>query len=109
MNVKNCIFTILAFNEEKSIEKIIQAIPKEKIIQIIFINNNSTDDIGSIAKKNGAKVFDEPIKGYGQACLTGIIHALEYNPETIAFLDGDYSDTPEELALLFERIDQGLD
>jgi hypothetical protein len=39
----------------------------------------------------------ESRKGYGYACLKGMEHLAKNPPEIVVFLDGDYSDFPEEL------------
>ena len=89
---------IPAHNEAESIGKVIQDIPK-KVREIIVVNNNSTDDTSKEAEKAGATVLDEHRKGYGYACLKGIdyISVQDEKPDIIVFLDGDYSDYPEEL------------
>lgn len=87
---------IPAFNEEASIGKVIAEIP-EIVEKIIVVSNNSTDNTISEAKKAGATVLEEPNKGYGWACLKGIDYAYQQNATIIAFLDGDYSDYPEQL------------
>ncbi|MFC6268714.1 glycosyltransferase family 2 protein [Frigoriflavimonas asaccharolytica] len=99
---------IPAFNEEKSIGKVIQDIPKI-VSEIIVISNNSTDNTEEVAKENGATVLSENRKGYGYACLKGMdyIAKQEIKPDIIVFLDGDYSDFPEELTKLVEPIING--
>lgn len=69
-------------------------------------NNNSTDDTARIAAREGAVVVDAPRKGYGSACLAGIawIRQLEQPPKIVVFLDGDYSDHPEEMVKLLSPI-----
>jgi glycosyltransferase involved in cell wall biosynthesis len=96
---------IPAYNEENSIAKVIKDIP-EIVDEIIVVNNNSTDDTGINAKNAGATVLSESRKGYGYACLKGLdyISTLEIKPAIIVFLDGDYSDYPEELTKLVEPI-----
>lgn len=98
---------IPAFNEEKSIGKVINDIPKEWIDHVIVVNNGSTDNTPDCAKEHGAIVLDEPRKGYGYACLLGIQKAEELNCEIIVFLDGDYSDYPEEIPKVLEPILEG--
>ena len=88
---------IPAFNEEKSIGKVVTDIPKDIVKHVIVVNNNSTDNTVEVAKKAGAIVLDEPRKGYGWACLKGIDKAYEHGTEIVVFLDGDYSDYPEEI------------
>ncbi len=103
---------IPAFNEEKSIVKVIDDIPKEVVRHIIVGDNGSTDNTSSEAQKNGATVVYQPLKGYGNACLAAMeyISNLPEHPDIIVFLDGDYSDYPEELPLLVRPIiDQDID
>lgn len=99
---------IPAFNEEKSIGKVIQEIPKT-VSEIIVVNNNSTDSTEKIAFENGATVLIEKRKGYGYACLKGMeyISKQETKPDIIVFLDGDYSDYPEELSKIVAPILDG--
>lgn len=96
---------IPAFNEEDSIAHVIQDIP-EIVDEIIVVNNNSTDNTEIQAKKTGATVLFEPRKGYGYACLKGLDYLQKQGikPEIVVFLDGDYSDYPEELTTLVKPI-----
>jgi glycosyltransferase involved in cell wall biosynthesis len=96
---------IPAYNEEKSIGKVIQEIPKI-VSEIIVINNNSTDATAKVAFENGATVLAENRKGYGYACLKGLeyIAQLKTKPDIVVFLDGDYSDYPQELTQIITPI-----
>ena len=96
---------IPAFNEQDSIGKVIGDIPKI-VDEIIVISNNSTDKTVENAKKAGATVLFENRKGYGYACLKGMdyIAKKEKTPEVVVFLDGDYSDYPEQLTTLVNPI-----
>jgi glycosyltransferase involved in cell wall biosynthesis len=97
---------IPAYNEEQSIGKVIADIPRSIVEHVIVVNNNSNDSTVEVAKKAGAIVLDEPRRGYGWACLKGIEHSKTLKTEIIVFLDGDYSDYPQEipnvLAPIFE-------
>jgi glycosyltransferase involved in cell wall biosynthesis len=106
---RDTIVIIPAFNEEASIALVLDDLPKERLLEVIVVNNNSSDRTSEVAIEHGAKVIFEKTMGYGQACLTGLELAYTYNPEIIAFIDGDYSDFPEELSLLLKEIDQGAD
>lgn len=88
---------IPAFNEAKSINKVIEEIPKDLVEEVIVVNNNSRDETSRVAKEAGATVLDEPRQGYGYACLKGIEYAKTQNPSIIVFLDADYSDYPQEM------------
>ncbi len=102
---------IPAFNEEDSIGLVIHEIPNE-ISEIIVVSNHSTDKTESVAKNAGAIVLREEKMGYGYACLKGLdyIAAQKCTPEIIVFLDGDYSDYPEELTkIVAPIINQDID
>jgi len=96
---------IPAYNEEASIGLVVKEIP-EIVSEIIVVSNNSADNTIEVAKKAGATVLSENRKGYGYACLKGLeyISNQETKPDIIVFLDGDYSDYPEELTNLIEPI-----
>ena len=101
---------IPAFNEEKSIAKVINDIPKEWVEHVIVVNNGSTDQTVNNAEGAGAIVLTENRKGYGWACLLGIEKAVELGTEIIVFLDGDYSDYPQEIPLVVGPIlDDNMD
>ena len=89
---------IPAYNEQDSIANVINDIPNI-VDEIIVISNNSTDNTEINAKNAGATVLQENRKGYGFACLKGMdyISKQKSKPEIIVFLDGDYSDYPEQL------------
>lgn len=96
---------IPAFNEQDSIAKVIQDIPS-LVEEIIVVSNNSTDLTEVNAKQAGATVLTENRKGYGYACLKGMdyISKQKSKPDIIVFLDGDYSDYPEELTKIIAPI-----
>jgi glycosyltransferase involved in cell wall biosynthesis len=93
---------IPAYNEEESLPHVLNDLPKDQLHQIIVVDNRSTDRTSEVARENGATVVYEKRRGYGQACLSGM-GALDA-PDIVVFLDGDYSDYPEEIDLLVEPI-----
>lgn len=97
---------IPAFNEEASIAKVVNDIPSF-VNEIIVVSNNSTDNTEINAKNAGATVLKEPMRGYGKACLKGIDYILSNSVDIIVFLDGDYSDYPEEMDKVVEPILKG--
>jgi len=96
---------IPAYNEEDSIAKVINDIPKS-VEEVIVVSNNSTDDTEINARNAGATVLSETRKGYGYACLKGMDYVAhqKHQPDIIVFLDGDYSDYPEELTKIVAPI-----
>ena len=90
---------IPVYNEEDAIGHVIQEIPKDQVRLIIVCNNGSSDLTKQNAEKRGAIVVDEMQNGYGNACLKGMswIAKQDIKPDIVVFLDGDYSDYPEEL------------
>jgi glycosyltransferase involved in cell wall biosynthesis len=96
---------IPAYNEQDSIASVIKDIP-EIVDEVIVVNNNSTDHTVINAKRAGATVLTENNKGYGYACLKGMDYIAKQTqkPDIIVFLDGDYSDYPEELTKVLAPI-----
>ena len=96
---------IPAYNEADSIEKVIGDIPT-LVSEIIVVSNNSSDATETIARTAGATVLKENRRGYGYACLKGMdyISELPSKPDIIVFLDGDYSDYPEQLLEIIKPI-----
>jgi glycosyltransferase involved in cell wall biosynthesis len=96
---------IPAYNEQDSIGKVVRDIP-EVVDEIIVVSNNSTDNTEENAKNAGATVLKENRKGYGYACLKGMdyISKQEVKPNILVFLDGDYSDYPEQLTEIITPI-----
>ena len=89
---------IPAYNEAESIGLVVNDVPS-MVEEVIVVSNNSTDATEENAAKAGATVLKEPRKGYGYACLHGMdyIGTVDPKPDIVVFLDGDYSDYPQEL------------
>ena len=99
---------IPAYNEEESIKLVLQDMPWDLVREVIVCNNNSTDRTAEVATEHGATVVHQPQKGYGSACLKGIEHITNKpaseQPDIVVFLDGDYSDYPQEMHQLIAPI-----
>ena len=101
---------IPANNEEESLPKVLNDIPKSLVEYVVVVNNNSIDNTSQVAQECGAIVIDEPQMGYGKACLTGIEYIKSHlNPDILIFLDGDYSDYPEDMVQIVETLESGYD
>lgn len=88
---------IPALNEQESIGLVLAKIPSKWVRRVVVVNNGSEDDTAKVARAAGAHVIDEPRRGYGQACLSGLEFMRQDPPDVVVFLDADYSDHPEEL------------
>lgn len=98
---------IPALNEEEAIGLVLRDIPRDIVDEVIVVDNGSIDATARTAESLGALVRSEPQKGYGAACLKGI-ESLAPDIEIVVFLDGDYSDHPEEIATLVRPIAENL-
>jgi glycosyltransferase involved in cell wall biosynthesis len=100
---------IPVFNEEKSIGHVLDDMPMHLIRNVIVCNNGSTDRTAQVATSKSAIVVEQPIKGYGNACLKGMEYIANsvMKPDVVVYCDGDYSDHPEELPKLLLEIDRG--
>ena len=92
-------------NEAGAIEHVLADIPSDLATEVIVVDSNSSDGTPQIAARMGACVIQEPRRGYGRACLTGL--AAANSPDVVVFLDGDYSDRPAELRILLAPIIEG--
>lgn len=99
---------IPAYNEEEALPQVMRDLPP--VGCIIVANNASTDGTAEVAAAAGAVVVDEPRRGYGSACLAALgeierqIATGSDAPDVVVFIDGDYSDHPEQLTELVTPI-----
>ena len=97
-----CIKVVIpALNEASSVGRVIGAVP-DWVDEIVVADNGSTDGTADVARAAGARVVYEPRRGYGQACLAAL---AQLGPcDVIVFLDGDFSDHPEQMHRLVAPI-----
>jgi len=100
---------IPALNERDGIDKTIKAIPKAKLkdmgygVQVVVVDNGSTDGTAELARKAGAEVVFEPRRGYGSAHKAGFAHAVG---DIIATLDADATYPVEDIPRLVAILEQ---
>jgi glycosyltransferase involved in cell wall biosynthesis len=97
---------IPALNEAETIAAVVRAVPRNIVQEVIVVDNGSTDATAARAAEAGARVINEPVRGYGRACAAGV-EALARDCEIAVFLDGDGSDCPELMNLLIDPIVEG--
>jgi glycosyltransferase involved in cell wall biosynthesis len=100
---------IPALNEEASLPKVLADLRDPRIRTVFVADNGSTDRTAAVARAAGAVVVSAPQRGYGAACLEALAAIRRNPPDTVLFVDGDYSDFPEEASLLLDAIEQGAD
>ncbi|HEX6791724.1 MAG TPA: glycosyltransferase family 2 protein [Candidatus Krumholzibacteria bacterium] len=105
MNLLRVCVVMPARNEEASIARVLDEIPRERVDRIVVADNGSTDRTAEVARARGATVVSEPVAGYGRACLKALTAAGDAG--IIVILDADYSDFPQDLPALLAPIDAG--
>jgi glycosyltransferase involved in cell wall biosynthesis len=96
---------IPALDEAPSIAGVVETLRAQRTVslhRIIVVDNGSSDGTGEIARRAGASVVREERRGYGYACLAGVLVAKE--AEVIVLLDGDAADNPEDLSNILEPL-----
>lgn len=96
---------IPALNEAECIGPLLAEAPEGIAHQIIVVDNGSTDGTGEAAQAAGAQVVREERRGYGYACAAGVAAA---SGDILAFMDGDGSFVPGELAALLAPVSAGI-
>jgi len=91
---------IPCLNEEQGIRNVLSLMP-DFVDETIVVDNDSTDSTAEIARKLGARVILEQVRGYGRAYKTGLLHA---EGDIIVTLDGDQSYPVDALSYLIEAL-----
>ena len=96
---------IPALNEAGNIHQLVEEIRVARPIEVIVVDNGSTDDTAQEAALAGARVIREPRRGYGYACAAGVAAAQDV--DILSFIDGDGSFSPAELPLVLQPLLEG--
>lgn len=95
-----------ALNEEGNVGALVGRVPRERVAEVIVVDNGSTDATAARARAAGARVVSEPRRGYGSACFAGVT-ALPGDAAVAVFLDADGSQRPEEIPLVLDPVLEG--
>ncbi|MCR4368373.1 MAG: glycosyltransferase family 2 protein [archaeon] len=106
------VVTIPAYNEEKTIGKVIDEVPKKipgiDKIEILVIDDGSNDSTSKIAKSKGAKVIRNPKnKGLAFSFARGIEEALDMGADIIVNTDADFQYNQTQIPSLVKPILEG--
>ena len=99
---------IPAYNEEQSVGLVVKDIPRDLVRETLFVITRVQIIQQQQHAKQVLRWLINLIKGYGSACLKGIEYLqqkpITEQPDIVVFLDGDYSDHPEEMYDLVKPI-----
>ncbi|MFA5926682.1 MAG: glycosyltransferase family 2 protein [Patescibacteria group bacterium] len=103
-----------AYNEASVIADVIRQIPKKIMdinnVEVIVVNDNSTDNTSRVAKEAGAVVLNHRLNlGAGGATMTGLEYARRNNFDVAVTMDSDGQHDPSEIKKLVKRVLSGYD
>jgi len=107
-NKQKILVIIPAFNEEGSVGKVVKEV-KEHLpqIDILVVNDGSSDPTSEKAKEAGAVVLDLPFNlGIGGAMQAGYKYAFEKGYEIAIQVDGDGQHDPKEIPKLLRALEE---
>lgn len=98
LKLKSIAVIIPALNEAGNIRQVVEEMRETQSVEVVVVDNGSTDHTAQEAARAGARVVSEPRRGYGYACAAGVTAAQD--KDILVFIDGDGSFSPAELPLL---------
>jgi glycosyltransferase involved in cell wall biosynthesis len=98
---------IPALNEEAALHRLLAELLPNFAPWVIVVDNGSTDATAAVARRLGAIVTSEPLRGYGRACWKGFKTACSLGAEMVVFIDGDGSDDPADLPMMLRPMREG--
>ncbi len=106
-----CLIIIPAFNEEASIERVIDNLrehyPK---YDYIIVNDGSSDNTAEICRQRGYEFLDLPVNlGLAGAFQTGLKYAYRKGYDYALQFDGDGQHRPEFIEAMVDKIQEGYD
>lgn len=96
-----------ALDEADNVGDVVDRLKQCGIVDIVVVDNGSSDATASVARSAGATIVYEPERGYGRACAVGSERALALGASILVYIDADGSSRPEEISRLLEPIRTG--
>ncbi|HSH55390.1 MAG TPA: glycosyltransferase family 2 protein [Candidatus Limnocylindrales bacterium] len=111
MKTKRIAIIIPAYNEASVIGSVIAALPHQRgmaDIDVVVVNDGSSDDTAAIAQQAGCKVISHPTNfGCGAAITTGLEYARQQNYDYAVTMDADGQHKPDDCVAIIDAIMQG--
>ncbi len=98
-----------ALDEEDTIRGVVASVPRDRVHEVVVVDNGSTDRTAQRAREAGARVVSEPVRGYGSAMLAGVAEATRLGATVVVMLDADGSDPAELVGDLLAALAPGVD
>lgn len=107
----NLLIVIPAYNEEESIQRVVDdLIQNYPQYDYVIINDGSRDKTASICRQRGYHLIDLPVNlGLAGAFQTGLRYAAEKGYDYAIQLDADGQHLPQYIAPMLEQAQQGYD
>jgi len=99
---RTCTLILPCLDEAPALRTVIPQVPPG--VDVLVVDNGSTDDTAAVARALGARVVSEPRRGYGAAVHAGVEAA---DTDLVAVMDGDGSFRPADLLPLIDDVARG--
>ncbi|GAF80134.1 unnamed protein product [marine sediment metagenome] len=97
-------------NEAETIGKVIDEIPQRALeqagysVEVLVVDNGSTDQTAQIAREKGARVITEPRRGKGRAVRTAF---EQVNADFVFMINSDYTYPATYIPDMLNLLNQG--
>jgi glycosyltransferase involved in cell wall biosynthesis len=111
--MKKITVVIPCYNEESGIAAVIKGFPRSALrangykLEVLVVDNNSTDRTAAVARAAGAKVIHEPRQGKGNA-IRAAFYNVSDDTDYVVMCDGDDTYKAHEILRLVEPLDSGF-